>query len=261
MRLVLVPCLNEEDTIERTCRFLLRAVRLGAIDRFVILDSGSDDGSVRRALAAGAPVLAELPHEHDGPVLGKGDVIWRGLCHLRRRGDLTEDMRVGFLDADLKRLDGGSLERLMSTASTTPHEILRKAAFDRLDTTGRPRALNGGRVTELVARPLLSLLAAPSSGLRQPLSGQISIEARHLLDMPLLTGYALEIGMVLEVERRFGAGSVVEVPWKPVINRMKTDQQLMPVAEDVLAGALLMLGHEVASQRVVVRPPVSELVG
>ncbi len=242
---VCVPARNEVATIGRTVEGLVALQARGVIDQVLVLAGDSDDGTEAAAAAAGATVVdfgdCPLPNE---PVLGKGDAMWRGLSQV------TTDV-VAFVDADLavdlEALVCGLVGPLVTRAEegvTAPRFV--KGAFRRNhpDFVTDDDPYDGGRVTEMVARPLLNLLRPDLVGFVQPLGGQVAGETALLRSVPFLTGYAVEIGMLLDVVDRVGVDAVAQVDLGDLVNRPRSTGELAPMAQEVLYGFLLRTSPE-----------------
>src|SRR5262249_43321387 len=156
---VCLPARNEASTIAAIVR---EAVRLDIVDEVVVLDDGSTDDTAAVARAAGARVVGEksvLPEA--GPGSGKGNAMWKSLYACE--GDV-----ICWVDADLRNFRGEYVERLCAPLLADADTMFVKAYYTR-SFEGAPTG--GGRVTELVARPLLSLLFPKLADIVQPLGG------------------------------------------------------------------------------------------
>ena len=224
---------NEAPTIAAALVPLVVLHKDGLLDRVVVIDGGSRDGTQRLATEAGAEVVdaaAVLPRF--GPVLGKGDSMWRALAAV------DVDV-VAFLDADLVGRYDDFVIGLLGPLLVHPGARFVKGAFRRIRAGEEgPRHFDGGRVTELVARPLLNLLRPDLARFYQPLGGQIAGRTPDLRALHVLTGYAVEIGMLAEAVDRFGPAAVVESDLGFVVNRERTHEELVPMSQEVLFGLL-----------------------
>jgi glucosyl-3-phosphoglycerate synthase len=156
------------------------------------------------------------------------------------RGDI-----LVFLDADLDPFDPDWVCRLLAPVLREPGIALVKAAADRpLSVAGTLHPRSGGRVTELVARPLLGLLWPELSGLVQPLAGEICIRRSLFERLSIPTGYGLEIGMLLDIHRLAGLDAIAQVDLGERRHRHHPDRALGRMASAVVQAALERLAEE-----------------
>ncbi|MCU1494789.1 MAG: hypothetical protein JWO62_2553, partial [Acidimicrobiaceae bacterium] len=171
--------------------------------------------------APGAPVA-----------LGKGDAMRAGLA--ATTGDL-----VVFLDADVTNFRPHFVSGLLGPLLTRPETVLVKGCYAR-SLHGSPTG--GGRVTELVARPALSLLFPELAGVAQPLAGETAVRRAVLDDLQLTAGYGVEMALLLDVAERYGAAALAQVDLGTRSHRNRTLADLAPQAREVLAAALARVG-------------------
>ena len=219
---VCVPVLNDPVGIARTAEAMLPLVAEGAIDRLLVLDGGSADGTVEAATQLGC----EVAHVSSlaagaGPVMGKGDSMWRA-------NELLDTDVVVFVDADLENISPRMPLSLAAPLVFGDEVDFAKGLFHRVTDRHDPREYDGGRVTELVARPLLNLLCPELAVFYQPLGGQIGIRRELFASLPIFTGYGIEIGMLLDVARRIGLERIGDL-----VNSDKADGALLPMAQQV----------------------------
>ncbi len=229
---VVLPALDEEDTVAEvvgTVRPLLGTV----VDELVVMDSGSTDATAELAERAGArvvhreDVLPELP-----AVPGKGEVLWRSLA--ATTGDV-----VVFLDSDLVDPDPAFVPTLLGPLLCEDGVHLVKGFYRRplrLESSG------GGRVTELLARPVLSALRPSLSGLIQPLGGEYAATREFLESVPFAAGYGVEIGLILDAEARYGLEGLAQVNLGVRKHRNRSLLQLGVMARQILGTALARCG-------------------
>jgi glucosyl-3-phosphoglycerate synthase len=231
---LLVPALNESAGMQRTARVMREALDSGVVSSATVLDGGSDDDTVEVALQFGIRSL-HIPSVQPelGPVLGKGDSLFRGVH------TVPADWYV-FLDADLGNISIDHVTALTQHIGE-PGISFVKGGFVRVDEHGVPREIPAGRVTELVGRPLLRRVAPGLTGLSQPLSGQVAIEGNLARSLSFVTGYGVEIAMLIDVFRAVGAEGIVEADMGFINNRYKPDDALEEVRDQVLAGAALRI--------------------
>ncbi|MDQ1509589.1 MAG: glucosyl-3-phosphoglycerate synthase, partial [Actinomycetota bacterium] len=191
-----LPARNEGPTIAAIVR---EAVRLDVVTEVVVLDDGSTDATAAVARAAGARVVgvaSVLPET--GPGSGKGNAMWKSLYACT--GDI-----ICWLDADLRNFRGEYIERLCAPLLARPDVMFVKAYYTR-SFEGAPTG--GGRVTELVARPLLSLLFPKLADVVQPLGGEYAARRSALELLPFVEGWGVELGLLVDVVDRFGRDAV-----------------------------------------------------
>jgi glucosyl-3-phosphoglycerate synthase len=145
-----------------------------------------------------------------------------------------------FLDADLGNICIDHIIALTQHIGA-PGISFVKGGFVRVDEHGEPREIPAGRVTELVGRPLLRRVAPGLTGLSQPLSGQVAIEGNLARSLSFVTGYGVEIAMLIDVFRAVGVEGIVEADMGFINNRYKPDDALEEVRDQVLAGAALRI--------------------
>jgi glucosyl-3-phosphoglycerate synthase len=225
---VVLPALDEEETVGE----VVASVRplLGSIvDELIVVDSGSADATVARAERAGARVVRRedvLPELE--PLPGKGEVLWRSLA--ATSGDL-----MVFLDSDLVEPDPAFVPTLLGPLLCDTGVRLVKGFYRRplrLESTG------GGRVTELLARPVLSALRPSLSGLIQPLGGEYAATREFLESVPFAAGYGVEIGLLLDAEARYGLDALAQVNLGVRKHRNRSLLQLGVMSRQILGTAL-----------------------
>jgi glucosyl-3-phosphoglycerate synthase len=213
----------------------------GLIDQILVIDAASRDGTAGIAAGLGAEVHqeSELVRER-GPALGKGDAMWRGLSVAR--GQL-----VAYLDSDTRNFSGHFATGLLGTLLC--HDEIRfvKGFFRRPFVTadGGARPLDGGRVTELTARPLLKAFYPELAGFLQPLAGEVAAPRWFLEQLPFATGYGIETSMLLHARDALGGTvGMAQVDLVERHNRHQSLADLAPMAETVLAVILGRLRRE-----------------
>ncbi|MET9646615.1 glucosyl-3-phosphoglycerate synthase [Streptomyces syringium] len=202
---VVLPALNEEATvgaIVATIRRELMTEAVPLVDELVVLDSGSTDRTAVVAAAAGARVVHRdevLPRLPALP--GKGEVLWRSLL-------VTEGDVVCFVDADLRDFSADFVSGIVGPLLTEPDVHFVKAMYDRPlgEAVGQ-----GGRVTELVARPLLNLHWPQLAGFVQPLGGEYAARRSLLERLPFPVGYGVELGLLVDALHTVGLDALAQV--------------------------------------------------
>jgi glucosyl-3-phosphoglycerate synthase len=201
----------------------------GLVDELLVVDADSADGTAAIAREHGARAVAESALRPElGPGRGKGDAMWRAAA-------ATEAELLVFLDADTVDFDPGFLTGLVGPMLLDPSLALVKGTFHRpLKVGDAITAGEGGRVTELVARPLLNLHFPPLAGFTQPLAGEIAIR-RDLFDrLAVPVGYGVEIAMLIDALELVGLDALAEVDLGARQNRHQTLRALSAMASEVM---------------------------
>ena len=260
---VCVPAREEAATIAAVVGPLIALREAGVVDQVVVLDDDSRDGTGAIAAALGAEVVRPAALlAMCGPLLGKGDAMWRALSVLT--GDL-----VCFVDADSEDFGAHFATGLLGPLICEPRLQFVKAFYRRpfrrgpqhVDPTG------GGRVTELMARPLLAAFYPELAGVRQPLAGEFAARRDLLERMAFCTGYAVEIGLLLDVAAEIGAGAIAQVDLDVRQNRHQPLEDLAAMSAAVLSAVTTRLRREgrLAGEGppppgLVERPPLASLL-
>ncbi|MFN2540517.1 MAG: glucosyl-3-phosphoglycerate synthase [Mycobacteriales bacterium] len=227
---VVVPARNEEPTVTGVVRPLVDdLVPAGLVDEVIVIDGHSSDGTAELAAAAGARVIS-LPDEPE--LRGKGGALWWGLQ--QSSGDL-----LVFLDSDVSPSRAETAVALLTPLLMAPAVQFVKAAFDRpLSVDGVLHHGSGGRVTELLARPLLNTWWPQLAGFVQPLAGELAATRTLLNRLPFATGYGLEIGMLVDVLSMVGLEAMAQADIGERRHRHHSDAALGRMSAEVLAAAL-----------------------
>jgi glucosyl-3-phosphoglycerate synthase len=201
---VVLPAHNEEKTVG-TIVAAIRGSLMQAcplVDEIVVIDSRSTDATARVAAAAGAQVFAQDEVlAHLPPESGKGEALWKSLA-------VTTGDVIVFLDADVRNFSPAFVTGLLGPLLADPDISFVKASYDRpLAETGD----SGGRVTELVARPLLNLHWPLLAGFVQPLSGEYAARRTVLERVPFFTGYGVELGLLVDLLQAHGLAAMAQV--------------------------------------------------
>ena len=225
---VCLPARNEERTIGAIIGELIPLRDAGAIDQIVVVDASSDaTGRIATALGAEVHIQDQLRPEL-GPALGKGDAMWRSLAVLT--GDV-----VCFLDADSEHFGAhfacGLLGPLLCDSEISFVKGLYRRPF-RVGETTLPEG--GGRVTELMARPLLNLFYPDLAGVAQPLAGEVAARRDLLERLPFVTGYGVDIALLLDAYGAVGLDGIAQVDLDLRQNAHQSLRDLGPMAFAVL---------------------------
>ncbi|MFD8148319.1 glucosyl-3-phosphoglycerate synthase [Streptomyces sp. NPDC059708] len=237
---VVLPALDEEATVgeivEVIRRDLIEAPPVPLVDELLVVDSGSADRTAEVAAKAGARVVhrdAILPRIP--AVRGKGEVLWRSL--LATTGDV-----VCFIDADLRDFSSSFVSGIVGPLLTDPQVQFVKAMYDRPlgDAPGQ-----GGRVTELVARPLLNLHWPQLAGFVQPLGGEYAVRRSLLERLPFPVGYGVELGLLVDALHTVGLDAMAQVDVGVRLHKHQSGQALGRMAAAIYRTAQLRLsrGH------------------
>lgn len=217
---VCLPTLNSGKTLDLILRILKEILvdEYPLIDELAIVDSRSTDDTVEIAEKRGAKIffddecLPDLP-----PASGKGEALWKSLYLLK--GDI-----IAWLDSDIKNIHPRFVYGTVGPLLTDKNISYVKGFYQRpLKTEGLTRETGGGRVTELVARPLINLFYPELSGLIQPLSGEYAGRREILESVPFFTGYGVELGLLIDIAKKFGLDAIAQVNLE---RRIHTNQPL-----------------------------------
>ena len=239
----------------------------GAIDQLVVVDGGSRDGTAQIAADAGATVHDEAElWPALGPVLGKGDAMWRAL------GVLDGDL-VCFLDADVDEFPAHYAIGLLGPLVELDEVAFVKAHYRRpLAQGGAVIADGGGRVNHLLARPALAIFYPELAGILQPLAGEVAARRSLLERLPFATGYGVEIAMLLDALAAVGLDGIAQVDLDVHHNSHRSLEALSAMSYELLsllaarleregrlaelAPAPLLLGARTVRARLEERPPI-----
>ena len=235
---LVVPALDEQDTVGDVISAALGdPVARALLDDVVVLDGGSVDATRERSAAAGAHVVDARQVAPGFPAGGKGGSVWRSLL-------VTDSDLLVVVDADLAPFHPAWVVALIAPLLLDPTIHLVKGAADRpLSVDGIEHPRSGGRVTELVARPLLNAFWPELAGFVQPLSGELAARRSLLEQLPFVTGYGLEIGMLIDALALVGLDGLAQVDLGERRHRHQSDLALGRMASAVLRTALSRRGH------------------
>jgi glucosyl-3-phosphoglycerate synthase len=228
---VVLPARNEAKTIG----LIVHALKRDLMDRhpflheLVVMDHDSTDDTAIIARAAGATVInASDVLPETGPALGKGDVLWRSLAAVT--GDI-----VVWLDADLEHFDPSLVMRLAAPLVSDCEVHMVRPIYRRMN-AGVPR--EGGRTTELAARPILELIRPELADVREPLAGEYAVRRSTFMGLPFEVDYGVEIGLLMDLHTHFGRGAIAQVDLGTRVHRNRPLSELGPQAKQVLRAAL-----------------------
>lgn len=234
---VCIPCRDEAATIGPLVSVIRREL-MGArpvVDELIVLDDRSTDDTARVARSAGARVVSiDDVHREHGDGHGKGNALWATL--LVSRGDF-----VVWCDGDVTSFEPDWVTKLVSPLLDDPTVVLMKALYHRPTNYG-----GGGRTTELVARPLMSRCFPNLTGLAQPLSGEYAGRRSALEQLSFVQGWGVEMALLIDIERRWGAESIGQVDLGSRLHRHRSLHSLSVQAAEVMATMLDRAGDPAA---------------
>lgn len=222
---VVIPVKEAGLTVGRVAASCVRLRESGAVDQVVVIDADSGDGSAAAAEQAGAEVHQEAELlTRFGDVQGKGDALWRSLSVAT--GDI-----VVFVDSDTEAFSESFVCGLVGPLLEDDSLMLVKGAFDRPFTSAGVRIEGGGgRVNELVARPLLNTYFPELAAVRQPLAGELAARRSALEQLPFRTGYGVEIQLLIDFHARYGLEAIAQSDLGERLNRHQHLHELAPMA-------------------------------
>lgn len=236
---VCIPALNEEGTVG----IIVEAIRgalmdeVPLVDELVVIDSASSDNTVEVARAAGADVYQDREILPDlEPFAGKGEALWKSLFVLR--GDV-----ILWLDADITNFDPRFVYGPLGPLLSDPAISYVKSFYRRPLGEGNQPTLEGGRVTELAARPMINMFWPHLAGLIQPLAGEYAGRRSILEQVPFCTGYGVEIGLLIDIAERFGVDVMAQVDLEERTHRNRPIGELSRMAFAVLHAGLQRLSR------------------
>jgi nucleotide-binding universal stress UspA family protein len=233
-----LPALNEEKTIGLVVKRIKGALmdRMPLIDQMVVIDSDSTDRTAEIAADLGIPVIRHsqiLPEL--GSHIGKGEALWKSLHVLD--GDI-----VSWIDTDISNIQPRFVYGLIGPLLRESRLQYVKGFYQRPIREGdRLMPEGGGRVTELMARPLINLFFPELSGMIQPLSGEYAGRRAMLESVPFFTGYAVEIGLLIDILEASGLSGIGQVDLERRIHRNQPLGNLSQMSYVILQGAIRKL--------------------
>lgn len=235
-----LPALNEESTIGSICEQihteLCRDIEL--VDELIVIDCGSKDGTVKQARANGARVFQSAELAPQIAFGGKGEALWKSLSAAGNNTIMV------WLDSDVSNFDATWVVKLVRPL-LQGQALMTKGSYRRPLTTdeGAPSE-EGGRVTELLARPLINALWPSLAHLRQPLAGECASFTSLLRELPFLSGYSVELGVLVEFARRYGGDSITDIDLGTRRHRNRSLNELGRMSFEILHGAIRLLEAE-----------------
>jgi glucosyl-3-phosphoglycerate synthase len=231
---VVIPARNEQRTVAGVVGAIARSLvtRLPLVDELVVMDSDSTDDTARVAAQAGALVhrTSDVAAE-TGSFPGKGEALWKSL--LVTKGDL-----LVFVDADLTRWGPHFVTGLLGPLLADQQVRLVKGFYTRVRTeSDGSTSTEGGRVTELVARPLISLWWPDLAAVVQPLAGEWAARRSLMQSLSIPVGYGVELATLMDTASRYGLDAVAQVDLGTRAHRHQANHDLAVMAAELLVVA------------------------
>ena len=226
-----IPTLNEEKTIGKEVVIFRSELmhRYPLIDEIAVIDSGSTDRTLEVAATFGADVYkaSEILPEL-GEKRGKGENLWKAIYQLS--GDI-----IVYIDADIKNIRSYFASGLLAPLVYRPEVKYVKAFYDRpLTVSQGMRPSGGGRVTEILVRPLFSLFFPELTALIQPLSGEYAVRREVLEQIPFPVGYGVETSHLIDVYRKWGLEAFAQTDLDQRVHRNQETRALGKMAFGIL---------------------------
>lgn len=250
---VCIPARNEAPTIAHVVGAVQELIDAGLVDECIVMNDSSTDNTSALALDAGATVVSVasvLPQ--CGPGSGKGEVLWKSLW--ASKGDI-----ICWVDADISNFGAEFVEGLVAPLLLDPACAFVKGHYRR---PVREDPIGGGRVTELVARPLISRFFPELARFFQPLSGEYCGRRTVLEAIPFVQGWGVDLGMLIDVERLVGREAMATADLGTRIHRRQSLRELGAQAMAVQSVALrragvIPSGPDASDAEVLLRPSLS----
>ncbi len=226
-----IPTLNEEKTIGKEVLILRSELmdRYPLIDEFAVIDSGSSDKTLEVASNFGADVyLASEILPEVGDKRGKGENLWKAIHQLN--GDI-----ICYVDADISNIHPRFVYGLVAPLIQRDEVHYVKAFYDRpLNYSSGLRSSGGGRVTEILIRPLFSLFYPELTKVVQPLSGEYAARREVLEIIPFPIGYGVETSHLLDLYEKFGLEAFAQTDLDRRVHRNQTTNALGKMSFGIL---------------------------
>jgi len=226
-----IPTLNEEKTIGKEVLILRSELmeRYPLVDEFAVIDSGSSDKTLEVAASYGADVyLASDILPEVGDKRGKGENLWKAIHQLK--GDV-----ICYVDADISNIHPRFVYGLVAPLINREEIHYVKAFYDRpLNYSSGLRSTGGGRVTEILIRPLFSLFYPELTNVIQPLSGEYAARREVLEVIPFPIGYGVETSHLLDLYEKFGLDAFAQTDLDRRVHRNQTTNALGKMSFGIL---------------------------
>lgn len=226
-----IPTLNEEKTIGKEVVILRSELikRYPLLDEFAVIDSGSSDKTREVAASFGADVYLSSEILQDmGEKRGKGENLWKAIYQLK--GDI-----IVYIDADIKNIHSRFVYGLVAPLIFQPKMQYVKAFYDRpLASSQGVRPSGGGRVTEILIRPLFSLFFPELTAIIQPLSGEYAARRDILEKISFPIGYGVETSHLIDIYHRFGMDAFGQTDMDQRVHRNQATRELGKMSFGIL---------------------------
>ena len=236
-----LPALNEEKTIGQEIVILKAELfdRYRLVDEIAVVDSGSTDATCEIASSFGADVYVAADHLTDqGDRRGKGENLWKALYLLK--GDI-----IVYVDSDIRNIHPRFVYGLVGPLIQNPEVHYVKAFYDRpIAYSGLLRPTGGGRVTEILIRPLFSLFYPELAAILQPLSGEYAGRRSILEQIPFPVGYGVETAMLIDIYQKLGMNAFAQTDLDQRVHRNQETIALGRMAFGVLRTFMKRLKRE-----------------
>jgi glucosyl-3-phosphoglycerate synthase len=231
---VVLPALNERETVGTIVTAIRTELmeRVPLVDEIVVIDSCSTDDTAAIATAAGAEVFSQDAVLSGLPRLsGKGEALWKSLA-------VTSGDLIVFIDADLSNFSPHFISGLLGPLLTDPEIGYVKGCYDRplISSAGLAEG-GGGRVTELVARPLINLHWPQLAGVMQPLGGEYAGRRSLFERLPFVTGYGVELGLLLDMLDTVGLDGLAQVDLGRRVHSHQSTEALGAMSSQIMLTA------------------------
>lgn len=238
---VCIPCQNEEATIGTLVKKIKQNDLYNFVDEVIVVDDRSTDQTARVAANEGAKVV--LVDEMTPSLLsgqGKGNALWTSL--LASKGDI-----VVWCDGDVVNFDFEWIFKLAAPLLMNPETALVKGFYERpMDPSS---GKGGGRTTELLARPLLSLLYPELSFLHQPLAGEVAGRRAQLEKLSFVQGWGVDVALLIDIVRLYGQKSIFQVDLGIRYHKHRPLQELSLQATEI-ALTLLTMSKDISLEQI-----------
>ena len=249
---VCLPARNEEATVGK----IVAAIRstlsdsVGLVDEIVVVDDHSSDRTAKLAAAAGAKVAdaSQILLNH-GAGHGKGEALWKSVY-------ASSGSLVVWVDADIEQFDPTFVLGLLGPLMVEDGVHFVKGHYHRPESAG----VGGGRVTELLARPLLSQFFPELADIAQPLSGEYAARRELLVQLPFVVGYGVDVALLIDAFRLRGIEGIAQVDLGVRHHRNRSLEELGPQALAVSQSILDRAGMRPPGPVILRRPGMEPLM-